>query len=224
MRLKVVNSGLVILIVLALLACSKKVTPAPAPEPYVHTIQYSGETLALISTWYTGSRNNWEKIKAENPGLNERRLRIGDQVRIPVELMTKNEPLPKNLIPEVQVAKQDEPVVAMQDKLAVVPAASENSEIVKLPEQEQAGDAPLFLEEEVGIVEPAQVEPPASESKVDEAEPIGADGRASLRTDSMGSTERQSSSESQSTEKQADSLWETALEISENSSKAESAK
>ena len=70
--------------------------PSSAEPPYLeHTIQYSGETLSIVSKWYTGSADNWSEILKHNKGLDVKRLSIGQKVLIPRELVTQSEPLPK---------------------------------------------------------------------------------------------------------------------------------
>ena len=41
---------------------------AHQPAVHSHRVTYSGETLALISKWYTGSIRNWVKIFKSKPG------------------------------------------------------------------------------------------------------------------------------------------------------------
>ncbi len=81
------------------------VEPAPAPQPprletvvksasYFHTVRRSGETLAVISLWYTGSVDNWKRLVEANNGLNPRRIRIGDEILIPEEFLKTHQPMP----------------------------------------------------------------------------------------------------------------------------------
>ncbi|MCC6954698.1 MAG: hypothetical protein IT290_11315 [Deltaproteobacteria bacterium] len=89
-----------------LTACAKKPAQrpmrrevqAPSPAYLDHVIQYSGETLAVISAWYTGRASNWNYIRDVNPGLNPQRLRLGQTVRIPADLATRSEPMPKEFV------------------------------------------------------------------------------------------------------------------------------
>ena len=80
----------------SLVACSpQKSLPPPM---YVHTVSVQGETLGLISDWYTGSSQNWRTIADNNPGLNPNRLRLGDQVMIPESMTTRTEPLTRKYV------------------------------------------------------------------------------------------------------------------------------
>lgn len=66
----------------------------PPEEHHIHTVQHEGETLAGISLWYTGSSRNWRDILDSNPGLDIRRIQIGDTIRIPEHLVRRRTALP----------------------------------------------------------------------------------------------------------------------------------
>lgn len=70
-----------------------KVT-APQKEDVVHNIKYKGETLALVSQWYTGSIHNWKKIMEYNGLASETSLQLGGTIKIPGELVVNREPMP----------------------------------------------------------------------------------------------------------------------------------
>ncbi len=65
---------------------------------FYHTVKYSGETLAAISNWYTGSASNWTTILAANEGMNERRITLGTEICIPSSLVKKEKPFPKPVV------------------------------------------------------------------------------------------------------------------------------
>jgi len=77
--------------------------PPPAkkevPTPLVHVVRWEGETLTLISLWYTGSANNWKAVAKLNPGLDPRHIFIGQEILIPQELLNKQEKMPRRFIP-----------------------------------------------------------------------------------------------------------------------------
>lgn len=69
------------------------------PEPpqmqyHAHTIQWPGESLIRISSWYTGSGYNWQLIVNANPSVNHRRMKIGDTILIPEDLLKTHQPMP----------------------------------------------------------------------------------------------------------------------------------
>ncbi len=70
----------------------------PRPAYLEHTVRYSGETLAVISGWYTGSNQNWKQIIDANPGLRPERIRLGQLILIPKSLVVKDAPLPEGYV------------------------------------------------------------------------------------------------------------------------------
>jgi len=87
--------------------------PPPPPEPkyFTHTISRSGETYMAIARWYTGNPANWELIAQANPGIDPQYLRLGLAVRIPEEIMTTRQPMPrpKQSPPKAKAAQSAEP-------------------------------------------------------------------------------------------------------------------
>lgn len=106
------NSGRCPLISLILLAlcgaifcsgCSQHASAPPQPSPnqsiyFIHTVRHPGESLSLIADWYTGSWKNWPRIAAVNPGLSEKRLKLGSSIRIPEGLIRRTVPLTKSAV------------------------------------------------------------------------------------------------------------------------------
>jgi len=68
------------------------------PDYFEHTVMYPGETLGLIARWYTGSTANWEYILDHNLQLDPRRIRLGDIILIPRDMMTREDPLPRRAV------------------------------------------------------------------------------------------------------------------------------
>jgi hypothetical protein len=82
-----------------LLSCSTRPTnTGNGPRPIFHTVRHSGETLGIISSWYTGSSDNWQKLVRENPGLRVHRLKVGDEVYIPGQLVKRRGPLTRSFV------------------------------------------------------------------------------------------------------------------------------
>jgi LysM domain-containing protein len=77
------------------------VAPAPEPTPmptfFVYVVKFRGETLGRIAEWYTGSYDNWRKIARVNGDLSvpNTRLKIGREVKIPNEIVVRQDPLPE---------------------------------------------------------------------------------------------------------------------------------
>ena len=75
--------------------------PAPEPTPmptfFVYVVKFRGEMLGRIAEWYTGSYDNWRKIARVNSDLPvpNARLKIGREVKIPTEIVVRQDPLPQ---------------------------------------------------------------------------------------------------------------------------------
>ena len=68
------------------------------PDVYVHTVEWPGETLPMIAQWYTGNKDNGKVLAKTNPDIAAEHLAVGDQVRIPLELVKNNKKMPKEFI------------------------------------------------------------------------------------------------------------------------------
>lgn len=94
--------------------CSSNNSPQPALQEtkyYSHTIKNSGETLGAISRWYTGTPANWPEILKANPSIKANRLRIGQEIRIPDNLVVKREPFSPEYVAQLTApaeVKKDE--------------------------------------------------------------------------------------------------------------------
>jgi hypothetical protein len=65
--------------------------PISTPDTTVtHIVRYPGETLGVLSSWYTGTPRHWKDIQAANPTLDARRIRIGQIIQVP-EHLVKNQ-------------------------------------------------------------------------------------------------------------------------------------
>jgi hypothetical protein len=80
--------------------------PPPQPQAYTHEVRWPGETLSHIARWYTSSESNWEKIAVANPGLKPRRIRIGDKILIPEDLLKVRKPMPRNFVRSLDAPKR----------------------------------------------------------------------------------------------------------------------
>lgn len=57
-----------------------------------HTVEARGETLAKISSWYTGKSTNWPLIAKANKGLNPNVIYLGQKIYIPGSLIQNATP------------------------------------------------------------------------------------------------------------------------------------
>jgi len=67
---------------------------SPEKKYFTHEIKWSGETLGFIAHWYTGFAKNWKRLVEVNPGIDPRRINIGDSVLIPENLLKTRRPMP----------------------------------------------------------------------------------------------------------------------------------
>jgi hypothetical protein len=76
------------------------VPPPPKKEPtyFIRTVTWPNESLSIIAAWYTGQIDNWKILVEANPELDPTRIRIGDKVRIPAELVKTREPMSQEFV------------------------------------------------------------------------------------------------------------------------------
>jgi len=63
---------------------------------FIHTSQWSGETLGIVADWYTGDSSNWTKLAEINPNVDPQKIAAGSEIFIPVDLLKTREALPQN--------------------------------------------------------------------------------------------------------------------------------
>jgi hypothetical protein len=68
-------------------------------ETYHHEVTFSGETIALISDWYTESPTNARAIANYNRLSLSEAPRMGSTIAIPQRLMRNPQPLPEAIVP-----------------------------------------------------------------------------------------------------------------------------
>jgi len=86
----------------------------PQPQPYIHEVRWPGETLSHIARWHTSSVSNWEKIAEANPGLNPRRIQIGDKILIPEKLLKVRKPMPREYVHSLVAPKRPPSATSVQ--------------------------------------------------------------------------------------------------------------
>ncbi len=72
--------------------------PKANNKPFVHTVKHRGETLSLISKWYTGSIDNWKEIHKLNPEIIITKMKIGATIMIPGGKLKRTTPLMKEYV------------------------------------------------------------------------------------------------------------------------------
>jgi hypothetical protein len=90
--------GLVSMIIFSGCASAPEPQPQPPaqevrPEPevtetfFTHTVKWPGESLSIISAWYTGDIQNWKALAEANPDVNPNRIHEGMKLLIPESMM-----------------------------------------------------------------------------------------------------------------------------------------
>ncbi len=86
-----------------------KAKPPPRPAYYEHKVRWSGESLSIIAKWYTGSLENWKALAKANPKINPSQIYLGQEVRIPGNLLKTRKPMPKSFLSDVGKEKAKAP-------------------------------------------------------------------------------------------------------------------
>lgn len=97
----------------------EELSPPPPPSPpeikyFSHEIKWPGEDLSSIARWYTGSAKNWMRLVEVNPGIDPRRINIGDSVLIPEDLLKTRKLMPIDFLPSTTKKKAPPPPPAKQ--------------------------------------------------------------------------------------------------------------
>jgi len=120
-------------------SASKKSAPSRVePTPYVHAVRRSGETLIAISSWYTGSADNWKRLVEANSGLNPRRINVGDKILIPAALMKTHQPMPADFMASKAQVKKNAPTTSSPKK----PTETNRIDLFGPIETNEAGENP----------------------------------------------------------------------------------
>ena len=106
----------------------------PPPAYFIHSVKFHGQTLGQISEWYTGRYDNWPKLaRANDIPVPNVALKIGREVKIPSELVVRQDPLP-------------EPRRKRAARSPATPRAPKEAS----PESEGSGEAPPALPPVIG--------------------------------------------------------------------------
>ncbi len=86
----------------------KEAAPSPSVQPpseetyFTHIVKWSGETVSIIATWYTGDIENWkilgEVMLKHNPNADIKRIYVGNKILIPESMLKTREPMPKDFV------------------------------------------------------------------------------------------------------------------------------
>jgi hypothetical protein len=132
----------------------------PVVEYSYHTVNYQGETLSLIARWYTGQAGNWEALMDHNPDLDPRKLQIGDLVKIPQDLLIREDEMPKKF-----VANATAKVAAGKAGASAPPAKVGDVAGGAVAEPPPTGGAPSVLEQVEAAVVRREEDPAKTEAR-----------------------------------------------------------
>lgn len=134
----------------------------PTAADYYHTVRYSGETLGIISGWYSGTSKNWERIAAANPGLRPERINIGQQILIPADILMRQEPLEESYVRKFYSSNPKSEAPAASADAAKPQQAAPAEGQAGQKEQQEDPFAALLEDENEPQAEPAAEDPTES--------------------------------------------------------------
>ena len=158
-KLKIVGfAAMFVLNILLLSSCSNQGrTPADNSamhDPYiVHTVSQPGETFGVIAAWYTKRSANWQAIARANPSVNPNKIRIGQTIRIPREIVIEQSPLPASFVRRGAggAAKKESVTPAVADSGESSPSAVKEQGVPVV--EPGVADAPVSTEGTTGSTE-----------------------------------------------------------------------
>jgi hypothetical protein len=152
----------------------------PLPEKservfYVHVVRWPGETLSLIAHWYTASSYNWREIEKANPGIDPKRIALGNRILIPASLLKKRNPMPFHFLSPRPAGKESSPPLTARiplerpDKTPIPKPAPTPAKSTVLPKEmelfgpRETTAAPMPIPEEMRLFGPREAgAPPAT--------------------------------------------------------------
>jgi hypothetical protein len=69
---------------------------------YIHKVRFPDESISIIAKWFTGDLKNWKVLAKCNPRINPNRIVLGDEIRIPRILMTRQDPITHEFVEQNQ--------------------------------------------------------------------------------------------------------------------------
>ncbi len=73
---------------------------------YIHTVSVPDENLSIIAHWYTGQQKNWTVLVECNPTIKPNRIFLGNKIRIPRSIMTRQIPLTPEFVQQSHAEPQ----------------------------------------------------------------------------------------------------------------------
>lgn len=69
---------------------------------YIHKVRFPDESISIIAKWFTGNLENWKVLAKCNPTITPNRIFLGDKIRIPRILMTRQDPITHEFVEQAQ--------------------------------------------------------------------------------------------------------------------------
>lgn len=69
---------------------------------YIHTVTLPDESISIIAKWFTGDLMKWEVLAKCNQTINPNRIFSGNKIKIPREIMIRQDPMTPEFVMESQ--------------------------------------------------------------------------------------------------------------------------
>ncbi len=94
---------------------------------YVHTVNIPDENISIIAKWYTDKQKNWLVLTKCNPTIKPNRIFLGDKIKIPRSILTRQTPLTVEFVKQSQSELQRKKKISQsKTKTPVQPVAEED--------------------------------------------------------------------------------------------------
>ena len=103
---------------------------AAYPEGYsIHTVSIPEENISIIARWYTDEQKNWLVLVKCNPTIKPNRIFLGDKIKIPRSIMTRQTPLTAEFVKQSRPEphqKRKKKISQSKNKIPVKPVVEED--------------------------------------------------------------------------------------------------
>jgi hypothetical protein len=119
---------------------------------YIHTVKFAQENISIIAKWFTGDATNWELLAACNPTINPNRIFLGNEIKIPRNIMTRQDAMTLEFVEKHQAGPKRQqgkvlsraPVKPAQVETTPLPAETTPVPVQSAPEPVEE-EAPLLF-------------------------------------------------------------------------------
>ena len=116
---------------------------------YIHTVSVPNENISIIAKWYTGEQRNWVALVKCNPAIKPNRIFLGNEIKIPRSLMTRDTELPAEFVHQSYSGAQKKtskaPVTQTQPTKSATQVAAEEKPKEPADQTEPVEEEPLFF-------------------------------------------------------------------------------